>query len=29
VVFRNGDSTSHSLHFHAVHPAAMDGIEAQ
>ena len=27
VVFRNGDSTSHSLHFHGVHTAAMDGIE--
>lgn len=27
VVFRNGDSTSHSLHFHGVHPAAMDGID--
>ena len=27
VVFRNGDSTSHSLHVHGVHPAAMDGIE--
>ena len=27
VVFRNGDSTSHSLHFHGEHPAAMDGIE--
>jgi FtsP/CotA-like multicopper oxidase with cupredoxin domain len=27
VVFRNGDSTAHSLHFHGVHPAAMDGIE--
>jgi FtsP/CotA-like multicopper oxidase with cupredoxin domain len=27
VVFRNGDSTSHSLHFHGVHPAAVDGIE--
>ena len=27
VVFRIGDSTSHSLHFHGVHPAAMDGIE--
>ena len=27
VLFRNGDSTSHSLHFHGVHPAAMDGIE--
>jgi FtsP/CotA-like multicopper oxidase with cupredoxin domain len=27
VQFRNGDSTSHSLHFHGVHPAAMDGIE--
>jgi manganese oxidase len=26
VVFRNIDSTSHSLHFHGVHPAAMDGI---
>lgn len=24
--FRNEDSTSHSLHFHGVHPAAMDGI---
>jgi FtsP/CotA-like multicopper oxidase with cupredoxin domain len=22
-----GDSTSHSLHLHGVHPAAMDGIE--
>lgn len=27
VVFRNGDSTSHSLHFHGVHPVAMDGID--
>ncbi|MEB3324000.1 MAG: multicopper oxidase domain-containing protein [Cyanobacteriota bacterium] len=27
VVFRNGDSTSHSLHLHGVHPAAMDGLE--
>jgi manganese oxidase len=27
VVFRNADSTSHSLHFHGVHPASMDGIE--
>jgi len=27
VVFRNADSTSHSLHVHGVHPAAMDGIE--
>ncbi|MFM9087072.1 MAG: multicopper oxidase domain-containing protein [Cyanobium sp.] len=27
VVFRNGDSSSHSLHFHGVHPAGMDGIE--
>jgi FtsP/CotA-like multicopper oxidase with cupredoxin domain len=27
VIFRNGDSTSHSLHFHGVHSAAMDGIE--
>ena len=27
VLFRNGDSTSHSLHFHGVHPAAMDGIQ--
>ena len=26
VVFRNGDSTSHSLHFHGVHPAEMDGV---
>jgi len=26
VVFHNSDSTSHSLHFHGVHPAAMDGI---
>ncbi|CAK6695862.1 hypothetical protein BBFGKLBO_01933 [Synechococcus sp. CBW1107] len=24
--FRNEDSTSHSLHFHGVHPADMDGI---
>ena len=27
VVFHNRDSTSHSLHFHGVHPAATDGIE--
>lgn len=27
VVFRNADSTSHSLHFHGEHPAASDGIE--
>ena len=27
VVFRNGDSTSHSFHLHGVHPASMDGIE--
>nr|WP_254216724.1 multicopper oxidase domain-containing protein [Synechococcus sp. CCY 9618] len=27
VIFHNDDSTSHSLHFHGVHPAAMDGIE--
>jgi FtsP/CotA-like multicopper oxidase with cupredoxin domain len=27
VVFRNADSTAHSLHLHGVHPAAMDGIE--
>jgi FtsP/CotA-like multicopper oxidase with cupredoxin domain len=27
VVFRNADSTAHSLHFHGVHPAAMDGID--
>ncbi|MEB3193766.1 MAG: multicopper oxidase domain-containing protein [Cyanobacteriota bacterium] len=27
VMFRNGDSTSHSLHFHGVHPAGMDGLE--
>lgn len=27
VIFHNGDSTSHSLHLHGVHPAAMDGIE--
>jgi FtsP/CotA-like multicopper oxidase with cupredoxin domain len=27
VVFRNADSTSHSLHFHGIHPAAMDGID--
>ena len=27
VVFHNGDSTSHSLHVHGVHPAAMDGVE--
>ncbi len=27
LVFHNGDSTSHSLHVHDVHPAAMDGIE--
>lgn len=26
VVFRNTDSTAHSLHFHGVHPAAMDGV---
>lgn len=27
VVFRNRESTSHSLHVHGVHPAAMDGLE--
>jgi FtsP/CotA-like multicopper oxidase with cupredoxin domain len=27
VIFHNDDSTSHSLHFHGVHPAAMDGIQ--
>lgn len=27
VIFRNDDSTSHSLHFHGIHPAAMDGLE--
>ncbi|MBD2422061.1 multicopper oxidase domain-containing protein [Cyanobium sp. FACHB-13342] len=27
VLFHNGDSTSHSLHFHGTHPAAMDGVE--
>jgi manganese oxidase len=27
VVFHNRDSTSHSLHVHGVHPAAMDGLE--
>lgn len=27
VQFRNGDSTSHSLHFHGIHPEAMDGLE--
>jgi FtsP/CotA-like multicopper oxidase with cupredoxin domain len=27
VVFRNADSTSHSLHFHGIHSASMDGIE--
>jgi FtsP/CotA-like multicopper oxidase with cupredoxin domain len=26
ILFRNQDSTSHSLHFHGIHPAAMDGI---
>ncbi len=27
VIFHNDDSTSHSLHFHGIHPAAMDGIQ--
>lgn len=27
LVFRNTDSTPHSLHVHGVHPAEMDGIE--
>ena len=27
VIFHNEDSTSHSLHFHGVHPAEMDGIQ--
>ena len=27
VVFRNADSTSHSLNFHGIHPATMDGIK--
>ncbi|MFZ9230107.1 MAG: multicopper oxidase domain-containing protein [Prochlorococcaceae cyanobacterium] len=26
VVFRNSDNTSHSLHFHGVHAAAVDGV---
>ncbi|MEB3234138.1 MAG: multicopper oxidase domain-containing protein [Cyanobacteriota bacterium] len=26
VLFRNRDSTAHSLHVHGVHPAAMDGV---
>ncbi|MEB3264347.1 MAG: multicopper oxidase domain-containing protein [Synechococcus sp.] len=26
IVFHNHDSTSHSLHFHGIHPAEMDGI---
>jgi FtsP/CotA-like multicopper oxidase with cupredoxin domain len=27
VIFHNEDSTSHSLHFHGVHPAGMDGLQ--
>ncbi|MFM2429435.1 MAG: hypothetical protein RLZZ511_648 [Cyanobacteriota bacterium] len=27
VIFHNADATSHSLHFHGVHPADMDGIK--
>jgi FtsP/CotA-like multicopper oxidase with cupredoxin domain len=27
VRFRNADNTSHSLHFHGLHPAEMDGLE--
>ena len=27
VLFRNNDNTSHSLHFHGLHPAEMDGLE--
>ena len=27
VIFHNEDSTSHSLHFHGIHPATMDGIQ--
>lgn len=27
IIFHNADATSHSLHFHGVHPAAMDGIQ--
>ena len=27
VVFHNADSTSHSLHFHGIHPAEMDGVQ--
>jgi manganese oxidase len=26
IIFHNADATSHSLHFHGIHPAAMDGI---
>jgi manganese oxidase len=27
VIFHNEDGTSHSLHFHGVHPEAMDGVQ--
>lgn len=27
IVFHNADATSHSLHFHGTHPAAMDGVK--
>ncbi len=27
IIFHNADATSHSLHFHGIHPAAMDGIQ--
>jgi FtsP/CotA-like multicopper oxidase with cupredoxin domain len=27
VIFHNEDGHSHSMHFHGVHPAAMDGVE--
>lgn len=27
IIFHNADATSHSLHFHGIHPAAMDGIK--
>ncbi|NJN48860.1 MAG: multicopper oxidase domain-containing protein, partial [Alkalinema sp. RL_2_19] len=27
IIFHNQDATSHSLHFHGIHPAAMDGVK--
>lgn len=29
IVFRNGDAHPHTMHFHGIHPAGMDGVDEQ